>query len=94
MKKIYSTILIGVIYFKSQMRMTVTIMFIKVTKKYHRDIGVSVNSPAKDIRAIRRIAKAAILHGLCPKGMGASVNSLVKDSFMNILIYRCAKGHR
>jgi hypothetical protein len=36
-------------------------------------MGASVNSPAKDMRAIRRIAKAAILHGLCPKGMGVSV---------------------
>jgi hypothetical protein len=25
------------------------------------------------MRAIGRIAKAAILHGLCPKGMGVSV---------------------
>jgi hypothetical protein len=30
----------------------------------------SVNSSAKNMRAIGRIAKAAILHGLCPKGMG------------------------
>jgi hypothetical protein len=33
----------------------------------------SVNSPAKNMRAIGRIAEAAILHGLCPKGMGVSV---------------------
>jgi hypothetical protein len=32
-----------------------------------------MNSPAKNMRAIGRIAKAAILHGLCPKGMGVSV---------------------
>ena len=35
---------------------------------------VSVNSPAKDMRAIIRIAKDAILQDLCPKGMGVSVN--------------------
>jgi hypothetical protein len=32
-----------------------------------------VNSPAKDMQAIGRIAKAAILHDLCPKSMGVSV---------------------
>ncbi len=34
---------------------------------------ISVNSPAKDMRAIRRIAKAAFLHNLCPKSMGAMI---------------------
>ena len=36
-------------------------------------MGASVNSLAKDMRAIRRIAKEAILHGLCQEGMGISV---------------------
>ena len=43
-------------------------------------MGASVNSPAKDMRAIRRIAKAAILHGLCQEGMGVSVNYEVHNS--------------
>ena len=34
---------------------------------------ISVNSPAKSMQAFRRIAKDAILHNLCPKGMGISV---------------------
>ena len=34
----------------------------------------SVNSLAKCKRVIRRIAKEAILHDLCPKSMGISVN--------------------
>ena len=36
-------------------------------------MGASVNSPAKDMRVIGRIAKEAILHGLCQEGMGAGV---------------------
>ncbi len=35
---------------------------------------VSVNSLAKDMQAIRRLAKAAILRDICPKSMGVSVN--------------------
>ena len=36
-------------------------------------MNVSVNSLAKDLRAITRIAKAAILQDLCPESMGVSV---------------------
>ncbi len=37
-----------------------------------------MNGPAKDMRVIGRIEKAAILHGLCQEGMGVSVNCLAK----------------
>jgi hypothetical protein len=43
----------------------------KVTIGYQ--IGISVNSLAKNLRAITRIAKTAILQDLCPKSMGVSV---------------------
>jgi len=36
-------------------------------------MGASVNSLVKDMGAIRRIAKEAILHGLCQESMGVSV---------------------
>jgi hypothetical protein len=41
-------------------------------------VGVCVNSLAKKLRAITRIAKAAILQALCPKDVGVCVNSLAK----------------
>ena len=41
-------------------------------------MGASVNCLAKCMRVIKRIAKAAILHGLCQEGVGVSVNCLAK----------------
>ena len=57
-------------------------------------MGVSKNSLAKELRAITRIAKTAILQDLCPKDMGVSKNSLAKKLRAITRIAKAAILHR